>query len=256
VGNNYVVLRASPDWRRYDLEDSRAFCRNKGVPEDLILRFAGEWRQTLGMDFREFRHEMAQIALASVEASSHCQLLTSLDMPRIPADDDFFVFMDDDDWIAPHLFEALRAHGMQHDFLWSSVFLGKFVVDLPGIPVGSPALKKRPLENTVYTNNYSLTGKTLKLVGTEGIFEHFDAQAKLDSGEFRPQKTPSYLSCANKHPCCTVSAVYNLPHLSGTMRAMVTAYAEALREIELDADTLWMEPYLRRLEIVVERCLN
>lgn len=208
------------------------------------------------MSFREFRHEMKQIALATIEACRHCQFLRTSDLPAEPADDDLFVFMDDDDWISSGLFDVLRAQNMPRDgFLWGSIYLGKFVVDLPGISAASPAVKKRPLDNTVYTNNYSVTGRALKRLGKEAIFEHGRAQQQRDAGDFQPKKIPPYLTCANKHPACTVSAQYNFKNLSEGLRPMVAGYAEALRDIQLDQDTLWIAPYLRRMEAVVSRCL-
>jgi len=257
LANNYVVLRASPDWLHFNLDDSRAFCRNIGLPEDLMIGFADMWQRTFGMDFRNFRHEMKQIALATVAACRDCELLTSFDLPMEPADNDLFVFMDDDDWIAPDLFEALRTFEMPLDgFLWGSLFLGKFLVDIPRIPLGSPALVKRALHNIVTTNNYAVTGRALKRLGIQAICEHYRAQDKLNTGAFQPHNVAPYLSCANKHPCCTVWAKFNLPHLSEGLRPPIAAYAEALRAIQLDHDTIWIAPSLRHLEAVVSRCLS
>ena len=226
------------------------------MPDDLILDLADKWRRTFGMDFREFRHEMKQIALATMAACRNCYLLTSFHPPSEPGADDLFVFMDDDDWISPGLFDMLRAYETPQDgFLWGSIYLGKLLVDLPGHPVGSPVLQKRKLQDIVYTNNYAVTGLAVKRLGIQTIFEHGHAQKNLDTGAFRPQKIAPYLSCANKHPCCTVWAYYNLPRLSEGIRPAIAAYAEELRAVQLDQDTLWIPPSLRRLEAIVSRCL-
>lgn len=161
------------------------------MPDDLILDLANMWRRTFGMDFREFRHEMKQIALATMAACRNCYLLTSFHPPSEPGADDLFVFMDDDDWISPGLFDMLRANETPQDgFLWGSIYLGKLLVDLPGHPVGSPVLQKRKLQDIVYTNNYAVTGLAVKRLGIQTIFEHGDAQKNLDIGAFRPQKIP------------------------------------------------------------------
>lgn len=256
LSNNYIVLRASPDWLNFNLDDSRVFCKKLGMSEDLIVSFADRWQRTFRMDFREFRHEMKQIALATIAVCRNCQLLASFDLRMKPADDDLFVFMDDDDWIAPGLFETLRALDAPRDgFLWGSIHLGKFLVDLPRIPLGTPVLHKRALLDVVSTNNYGMTGRAIKRLGIQAIFEHYRAQETLGAGAFRPDKVPYYLSCANKHPCCTMYAHLNSPYLSEGLRPTIAAYAEALCEIQLDRDTLWIAPSLRRLEAIVSRSL-
>jgi hypothetical protein len=259
LSDNYIVLRASPDWLRFDLDESREFCGSRGMPEDLVVRYADRWQRTFGQDYREFRHEMKEIALASIAACRNCRFLTGRDQLKEPADEDLIVFMDDDDWLAPHLFEILRAGHTPHDgFLWGSIFLGKFLVDRPGLPVGSPALHLRALDDAVNTNNYAVTGRSLKRLTVPKVFEHRHAQRQLNAGDFAPQRISHYLSCANKHPCCTMWPLRNLqvPNFLDRLRETVSDYESALRAIEVSPDIRWIDPYLRQLRAVVAKCLG
>jgi hypothetical protein len=47
-----------------------------------------------------------------------------------------------------------------------------------------------------------------------------------------------------------------VPDLSERLQPMIAAYAEALRAIQMHHDTLWIAPSLRRLEVIVSRCLT
>jgi hypothetical protein len=264
MSGNYIIMRASPDWLNFDLEESRVFCRHHGLPENLIADFANQWQQTFGVSYGEIRHEIKSITLSAIAATRHCQLGSMADLGD-PADEDLFVFMDDDDWSAPHLFEVLRSAETPRDgCLWGSIFLGSFLVDVPGaeeVPgrmAGTPALQKRALHDFLYTNNYAVTGRAVKRLGVRAIFEHSDGQRALRAGQFTPLKIRSYLSCANKHPWCTMAISYN-SHAPGFLDSLYTTlldYAQALERLELDADTRWISPHLDRLKALVVRNLS
>jgi hypothetical protein len=229
--------------------------------EGAIADFAMRWEQTFGVSYGEIRHEIKSITLSSVAATRHCQLGGVANLEN-PANDDLFVFMDDDDWTAPHLFEVLRSAETPRDgCLWGSIFLGSFLVDVPGteeVPgrlAGTPALQKRALHDFLYTNNYAVTGRAIKRLGASAVFEHSDGQRALRAGQFAPLKVRSYLSCANKHPWCTMAISYN-SHAPGFLEGLYMTlldYAQALECLELDADTRWIAPYLDRLKALVAR---
>jgi hypothetical protein len=256
---NYIVLRQSPDWLRFDLDESRVFCRRHGLPTNLIADFATSWHQNFGISYGEIRHQLKQITLSAITATRHCQLVSMADL-KDPADEDLFVFMDDDDWCAPHLFEVLRSTKSPGDgYLWGSIFLGSFLVDVPGIDevpgraAGTPALQKRVLHDFLYTNNYAITGRTINRLGIQAVFEHSHGQRALRAKQFLPQKLQSYLSCANKHPWCTMAISYNShsPAFLDHLYEALLDYAQALKCLRLDADTRWIAPYLDRLEGLV-----
>jgi hypothetical protein len=257
MAENYIVLRKSPDWLHFDLDESRAFCRNVGLPEDTIVRFAAHWRQNFALDYRQVRHEMKEIAVASISACRRSRFLRTIDHLEhfSPNDDDFIFFTDDDDWVAPNLFEIIRSYEPHDGMLWGSIFLGKMYADTPREKRGTPALQKRQLDDIVRTNNYCVTGRALRRLGLPAVFEHYHAEEALLKGNFLPQKISSYLSCANKHPCCTVSIQYNADTLEfrERLRETIISYARELEEIRLDADTLWISPYLHRLGGIMRR---
>lgn len=263
MSSNFIIMRASPDWLNFDIQETRAFCRRLGQREDLIIEFDDHWRQTFAITYRELRHEMKMITLASIAATRHCQLGGMSELID-PADDDLFVFMDDDDWTAPHLFDVLRSRPVPKDgWLWGSIFLGSFLVDVPGTEdapgraAGTPALQKRPLHDFLYTNNYAITGRCVKRLGPHALFDHMDGQQALRAGQFAPLKIASHLSCANKHPWSTMAILSNSrsPGFLDRLHPMLVGYAHAINSIELDDDTRWIGPYLDGLGACVVRTL-
>jgi hypothetical protein len=264
MSRNFIIIRASPDWLNFDVEETRAFCRGLGQREDLIIEFADRWRQVFEVTYCELRHEMKAITLDTIAATRRCELGKISDLAD-PADDDLFVFMDDDDWTAPHLFEALRSLAPAEDgWLWGSIFLGSFLVDVPGTEdapgraAGTPALQKRALRDFLYTNNYAVTGRCVKRLGLHALFDHMEGQQALRAGRFKPLKVGAYLSCANKHPWCTMAIASNSqsPDFFQRLYPTLVDYAHALRPVELDAETRWIKPYLDRLGACVARTLS
>jgi hypothetical protein len=263
MSRNFIIMRASPDWLNFDLEETRAFCRGLGQREDLIIEFADRWRQTFGITYSELRHEMKAITLAAIAATRDCQLGGMSELID-PANDDLFVFMDDDDWTAPHLFEVLRSLPTPQDgWLWGSIFLGSFLVDVPGTEdapgraAGTPALQKRALHDFLYTNNYAVTGRCVKQLGPHALFDHMDGQQALRAGKFAPLKLASYLSCTNKHPWCTMAILSNSrsPSFLERLYPMLVGYAHEINSAELDNDTRWISSHLDRLRACVVRTL-
>jgi hypothetical protein len=257
MADNYVVLRASPDWRNFDIEQTRPFCRNAGLPEDLIIRFVEHWERTFALDYREFRHQMKQITLRSISACRTSRFLGSIELGDVLSDDDLFLFMDDDDWVAPTLFDVLRGCETPADgFLWSSIGLGKNFAVRP-IEKRAPLLQKRLLNDVIYTNNYCVTGQAIRRLGIQALFEHSRAQESLNDKQFSPQKIAHYLSCANKHPCSTVFIQFNseTPEILEHLRETIAGIADEQKDAKLDADTHWVAPYLRQFETVVRRSL-
>lgn len=251
MANNYIVLRASPDWLNFNLEDSRPFCRKVGLPDDLIVRLASLWQQTLGVDLRRFRHDMKQIALASIAGCQTGELRELADLPARAADDDLFYFTDDDDWVAPHLFEALRANFSGGDgFLWKSLAVAKLLNS------DAPFLQKRRFDDIIYTNNYAVTGRALKLLGVPAVFEHYAAQTRFDGGDLKLDKIPEYLTCTNKHPCSAVWAQFNLELAQPDFRSVIAGLLDEIRKTRLDDESRWISPYLDLLEDVVARAMG
>lgn len=249
MGRNLVVLRQSPHWPTFDLENTRAFCAAVGLRETLILDFAARWNAVCAVDFLTYRHEMKSIALATLKAvsGSTFQTIDSLDVHALDDEDRIF-FSDDDDWAAPDLFERLQGPGGD-GWIWRSAFVGKLFADTPLEKVGGPVLQKRPASSIVYTNNYVVSGQALKRIGSDVMVEHYHAQAAMDDGRYRPSRCDDFLSAANKHLACTVFINVNMgaPDFVADMRAGVSRYADELSAVRLDDDLAWMVDPLARL---------
>lgn len=87
------------------------------------------------------------------------------------------------------------------------------------------------------------------------MFEHLDGQEAMQAGRFSPVKVESYLSCANKHPWCTMAIMHNSrsPGFLERLDTMFFDYADALDPVVSDSDTRWIAPYLEGLKALVAR---
>ena len=153
-------------------------------------------------------------------------------------DRDLIYFTDDDDWVIPDLFAVLRSHDIQDGFLWSSIRVGP----------GPAVVEKRAFSNEFYTNNYCVSGRAVRRLGLDAVFEHYGAQKAAELGAFILAKLELYLSCANKHPCCTV----NILHDPGfDIRLDTPKFLEQLSNAVLDEQTSWLGPYINDLRKIV-----
>jgi hypothetical protein len=255
-GSNYVVVRHSPDWLSFDPEASRAYCLSNRMPETLIIDFMAIWDAAVAIDYRRFRFrlkEIAQQTLVSVEGgriigdAAFRQLTLAGEVPP----DALVVFIDDDDWLAPHLFSRLRelavAGAGVDGFRWGSVRLGrdfKWTLDADANFALHPTVALRPIDQrTIYTNNYAVSGAALGRLGIDALCEDFDAHEQLDSGRFAPATVAQYLSCANKHPASTLAAYFLLgsENFRRDPRADIGRWSEGVMSVPLPVDLAWME---------------
>lgn len=248
---NYLVYRRTPDWLTFDIESSREFCRNAGLPENTVVDLAAIWDRTMRLDYRHVRHELKAIAAEAYRAIADATLI-SLDqfyaLDRQSADR--FMFVDDDDWCSPRVF--IDTVG---DAVWGSIFLGRYTY--PQKRAEDPPLYKRALDSHVWTNNYIVTGQALETAGLDALMEHSAAnRARLES-RYKPTLVERYLSCANKHPCCTMAAHFTLPseRFRNDPRGVVAEYVAALDD-PLDPDIAWMAGPRSAQKRVFEQCLG
>jgi len=253
-GCNYIVVRHSPDWLSFDPEASRAYCVKNGLPEMLIIDFMAVWDAAVAVDFRQFRFRIKEIAqqnLVSVEggriigdAAFHVLALAG----EVPPDA-LVVFIDDDDWLAPHLFARLRefaAAGAGVDgFRWGPVRLGrdfKLTMDADAAFALRPTLTLRPIDR-IYTNSYAVSGAALGRLGIDALFEDFDALTLFESGRFAPATVAQYLSCINKHPASSLVASFLLgsEDFRRDPRADIGRWSEGVMSVPLPVDLAWME---------------
>ena len=257
-GANYVVIRHSPDWLSFDPEASRAFCVKCNLPEALIIDFMALWDAAVAVDYRQFRFRVKEIAQQNLASVEHAQIISDADLRAMAlagkvACDALVVFVDDDDWLAPHLFARLRQFtsvGAGVDgFRWGSVRLGRDFTQgpLPGADANfalHPTLTLRPIDQkAIHTNNYAVSGGALERLGIDAVCEHFHADG-LDAGRFALATVAQYLSCANKHPASTWAAylLYGSEEFRRDLRADIRRWAEGVMTVALPVDLAWMAP--------------
>src|SRR5258705_2543074 len=218
-GGNYIVVRHSPDWLSFDPEASREYCLTNLLPETLIIDFMALWDAAVAVDYRQFRFrikEIAQRTLVSVEGGRIIgdEAFRALALAGEVPSDGLVVFIDDDDWLAPHLFARLRelaaAGTGVNGFIWGSVRLGrdfKGTFDADANLALRPTLMLRSIDR-IYTNNYAVSGAALGRLGIDALCEDYEAKKQFENGRFAPDTVAQYLSCAVKHPACSLVAAY------------------------------------------------
>src|ERR1700749_259564 len=102
---NLLILRASPDWASFDIERSRDFLKSLRLPEALIVEFAALWGRHFKVDYRGVRGELKALALETYNAVRDAALVRHQDWDGTAPDGGRIAFVDDDDWMAPGLFE-------------------------------------------------------------------------------------------------------------------------------------------------------
>ena len=257
--HNYVVLRNSPNWLSYTDAQSRDFCIRFALPENTIIDFISMWDAALDVDYRHFRHVMKNTALANFRQVHDSIFLEHMAFRTIaPEPDDLVVFVDDDDWLAPDLFIRLRDVSDGDDGAkWGSIRVGPVFSHSP-LTQAHGVFHARPIDQTLYTNNYAVSGRSLMSHGVEQLFEHRDAQNQSDLGTYRPKTVFQYLSAANKHPCSTMAALFfmSFEPFRRDPRAEISRFADALAQSPPDPDTQWISEPVRRLHGLVEAAVG
>jgi hypothetical protein len=249
---NLLVLRASPDWINFNIEDSRAFLRSFALPETLIIEFAGLWSRHFKVDYRAVRAQLKQLALQTYIDVRQASLVRHEEWDGKVAADGRVAFVDDDDWMSPGLFEDLPAIGGEDGVRWGSLRVGR--VFGPNGYAG-PIVQRRSLDRIVYTNNYAVTARALDRLGRAAFFGHDAAQLAFDQPEFALTTTEKYLSCAVKHPCCTMSVSYlmSLESFRSDPRREISNFMDSLDAIHLDEIEQWLrEPFKRFREVLTD----
>jgi hypothetical protein len=253
-GTNFIVVRHSPDWLSFDPEASRAFCVKCNLPEPLIIDFMAVWNAAVAIDYRQFRFRMKEIAQQTLVSVEHAQIISDAALRalalagKVPPDA-LVVFVDDDDWLSPHLFVRLREFhsvGAGVDgFIWGSVRLGRdgYTLDADANFALRPTVTLQPVEQMrIYTNNYAVSGVALGRLGVDAVCEHFDARAQYDAGCFVPDIVAQYLSCNNKHPASTMAAhaLLGSEDFRRDPRTDIGRWAEGVMAAPLPVDLAWM----------------
>jgi hypothetical protein len=237
---NLLILRASPDWTTFDIERSREFLKALRLPEDLIVEFAALWGRHFKVDYRSVRAQLKALALETYRAVRQATMVRHQDWDGNAPPEGRICFVDDDDWMAAELFENLPASVVGEDgVLWGSLRLGR-VFGPDGYAV--PIIQRRPLDRVVYTNNYAVTSRAVSRLGSAALFEHDAAQRSFDRPYFVHTASPRYLSCAVKHPCCTMSVNFlmSLETFRADPRQEITDFMAAVDAMRPDDMDEWL----------------
>jgi hypothetical protein len=250
---NLLILRASPDWNTFDIERTRIFLKSLHLPEDLVIEFAALWEKHFKVDYRSVRAQLKTLALQTYGEVRQASLLRHEDWSGKGQPDGRVAFVDDDDWMSPSLFESLPATTSGEDGVrWGSLRLGRIFA--PNGYAESP-IQRRPLDRIVYTNNYAVTAPALARLGPAAFFAHDAAQKSFDRPDFRLVTSEKYLSCAVKHPCCTMSANYlmSLDGFRSDPRREMSAFMESVHAMTLEGMEEWLrKPFAQFRQVMID----
>lgn len=232
-----IALRASPDWLNFDLAEARPFLKSIGFALDMLDQFVELWDRNLAVDYRTFRHRLKLLALETAAATTGA-LLDGRMVGR-SGSPDRIVFLDDDDWLAPDLFENLAPAEAADGQRWSSVRIG---LDYDPTSPDAAVIQCRPPSRIVYTNNYMVTGDVLRGHGVDAVFEHTNAQSTFDREDFTVIDMAGYYSCAVKHPCSTTAVrhLMSLEEFRRDPKSIVQLFAQRLVVTPIPSEATWI----------------
>ncbi|MFS8039306.1 hypothetical protein ACI7BZ_20490 [Xanthobacter sp. AM11] len=259
MGNRIVAVRYSPDWLGLTDDDTRRFLRRHGIDENLLVDFMALWDKAMKVDYRSFRHEIAKLSRQSFAAVRGAQVIPheSLRATR-RAGDDLVVFVDDDDWLSPGLFEELEAACPRpvSGIWWGSIMVGPQHSSYEASQ-SAPIIELRPLKRVIYTNNYAVTGRALNWHGYNRLFEHYHADRRFGKFLWPPKTVAKYLSATSKHPCSTVSVQFFMaqPQFRADPRRHVERFADQLAQAPIPPAYDWLKAPVAQVEALVRRAL-
>jgi hypothetical protein len=117
------------------------------------------------------------------------------------------------------------------------------------------AIQQGPLDHIVYTSNYAATARALARLGRAAFFEHDAAQKSFDQPGFTFITSEKYLSCAVKHPCCTVSANYlmSLEDFRSDPRREMSKFMEFVYAMPPDGMEEWLKkPFAQFRQVMTD----
>jgi hypothetical protein len=269
---NYLVVRQSPNWRRFDLNATKTFLRAISWPEHIILNFADAWNAELSMSFLEFRARVKEIAIDNWLSVKDARCVFSdqwisagnAGFENILKPNDLVAFTDDDDWFNPCIFEVLREFDLAGGFCWDHVHFGLVEVDVPGQRLRDSVWQRRSATPPVlFTNNYAVSGAVIKRLGVPAVLEHYHAQDRVREGDILLVHAPMYLSASHKHPCSTTaiylhrdSLVLSAPEVARpNVRSYVGRLRDQVSETVLDFESEWARPWIRQVEGLLDQVL-
>ena len=249
-----IVVRQSPDWRNTPypdlIEGSRAFCRMiaepTGLPENFISDVVAVWDRTFAMPFFHVRAAMKDIAEENLAAMKHTTTtsIASAKSGTANAGEPLYLFIDDDDWLHPNLYEEIKPYlnDANDGYIFGNILCVSHV-------------ELRRVEDGCYTNNYAVSRRYLQ--GQSGNFDrvvqHWGANEAFHQPEFRLAHVPLYLSATNKHPASTMKLKDGLQESelsSDTLKRLIEKFVDATANVALPREAAWVAPYTRKVRKV------
>jgi len=255
-----LVLRQTVDWTTLSDEQFRAqsqdFCKLWGKPDDYVWHLFQLWNKTFAIDYRVVRQQLKDISLRNFHQAKDVSFVPYQRYENIPQQSGYYLFVDDDDWIDPHitqhLSQQLRVFAEAPPLiLWRSANIGspnqEFVVFVWG------------MNGRCMTNNYAVHRSWLQPFSKmHQVLQHKDAEKVFGEGIKIP-----HLDCAltvsNKSPISSVSLDRGLNGdlSSEKLVALVDSYLARMRAVQ-DSELVympWSRPLIDETIAVFERVM-
>lgn len=232
-----VVQRQTLDWQAMTEAAFRPlsedFCRLWGKPTDYVFRLMQLWNATFAVDYFQTRAALKAIAAKNL-AETDAQVVPYQNYNNIPDANGFYVFLDDDDWVAPAIAAVLSTQSPeQHDaLLWRTVSIGSPQQEHPVFVWG--------LNGRCMSNNYAASGVWLDhLRKINQVVQHAEAEKTLASFA-SVEQLDAALTASNKSPCSSVSLDRGLQgdFSSEKLAGLVDGYLKKMAT--MTPDHLWM----------------
>lgn len=260
LAERIIAVRHSPDWLGLTDENTRTFLRRHGIRETLLVEFIAIWDRHMKVDYRTFRHEIAALSRANFAAVAGARVVSHEALRQeTPPPDALIAFVDDDDWLAPDLFDVLEKAAPRpvNGAWWGSILVGPQLTSVEAY-LREPAIELGTAERVIYTNNYAITGRALKWHGYGRLFEHYHADRRFRKFWWPPKKVPLYLSAASKHPCSTVVVQYLMdrPEFHADPRRFFESYATQLAATPIPPAYGWLAAPVGEVQALMNRALD
>ncbi|MEO8460451.1 MAG: hypothetical protein ABI451_07975 [Dokdonella sp.] len=238
-----IVVRQSPDWAHEDramlLENSRAFCRMIGRPEEFVADSIQLWDATCTLPYFAVRAEIKEIAEDNLRHVRSARIMQLADLRRDTIDPDaLYLFIDDDDWLHPDFASRIAAHLTPQFVAWR---YGSIKVE--------QNVELRAFDPITYTNNYAIRG--IFLCANENDFitaqQHWIAEQLWQRDDFLDKPLPLYISATNKHPCSTMvlEQCFRDGISQATLRRTLAGYVDGLASA-IPAAAEWTTPWVEK----------
>lgn len=180
-------------------QPSADFCRLWGKPANYVFRLAKLWDATFSCHYFSVRAQLKQIAERNIAEANDIIFVPYQQYSNIPDSKSFYIFMDDDDWLAPEISDFLQQYDTDEHaaLLWRSMNVGGSQQEHPVFIWG--------LNGRCMTNNYAVSGVWLNhLQRIHAVTQHAVAEKTLATME-NIRQLDAVLTASNKSPCSSVA---------------------------------------------------